>query len=199
MQSTSIIPESSALAISETVSEIKPKAKRGRPKSFACLHAEGLERSGLGLLNAHSKRAKVDYAHRMAVLSAIRKAGEETQTRVFGFTLNDVMLGTHYFPPGYDTAATEIGRWIATHDALDEEKHAAIEIVTAARDEGISWADIRAHFRNLRLGEKQGNALSLFAHLARAYDEYIRNFPATTQDARIGGINNLLDAVENPE
>ena len=185
--------------IKETVSEIKPKAKRGRPKSFACLYYEGMERSGLGLLNAHSKRAKIDYAHRMATFSAIRKAGEEIQTRVFGFTWNDIKLGTHHFPPGFDTAATEIGRWLTSCDESEEASSAAVEIVTAARGKGISWADIRDHFRKLRLGERQGNALSLYAHLARAYDDYIRNFPATTDKARVAGIRNLLDAVENPE
>lgn len=185
--------------IKETVSEITPKAKRGRPKSFARELAEDSAFKGLGPQNAHSMRAKVDSAIRLAFIGPLLKAADETNVRIMGCTWNDIKQGTHHFPPGFDTAATEIGRWLVSYDESAEAQARALEIVGDARDEGISWTDIRAHFRKLRLGERQGNALSLFTHLARAYDEYISNFPATTDQARVAGIRNLLDAVENPE
>ena len=181
----------------KTVSENPPK--RGRPKSFACEYAESLERSGLGPQTAHSKRAKIDYAHRLAFIGAYHKADPETQARIMGCTFQEIRSGTCHFPPGFDTAATEIGRWLALYEESDDAKEQALKLTADARTRGIGWREIKNHFRMLRLGERQGNAISLFIHLARAFDDYCRKFPATTQAAKVGGVRNLLDAIQLPE
>jgi hypothetical protein len=178
-----------------------PKPKRGRPKSKARSYAEALEKV-VGLPpSCESDRSKTDVAFRQMFFNAYHDASAEIQIRLMGFLPADILAGSAKLPRGYPTAATEIGRWIegAPEAERAEAETVALQIVANARDTGASWRDIRTHFRKMRLGEREGNALSLFRHLARAYDEYVAKFPNTTQQTRIGGIMNLLEAVESPD
>lgn len=181
----------------ETFSENTPKPKRGRPKTHQGVWLDGLIKNNLGPLEIHTRRGKMDYIYRLETLRAIQKMKPETQEIILGFPLDNVKNGTKPFPPGYDTAATEIGRFIESRNDNAEAVDAAMEILIDARTRGIPWRDIRAHFRKLRLGEKQGNALSLTMQLARALDDYTRKFPATTKAVRVAAIRNLLAIVED--
>ncbi|MEI6676848.1 MAG: hypothetical protein WCO57_16885 [Verrucomicrobiota bacterium] len=178
----------------ETVSENTPKAKRGRPMGSARTLANRLVAAGLGP-DAKSERSKINFALGLPLIGAIKKLQETDQRRVIGCTAGEIMSGAKDYQPGFYTTATEIGRYLNAGGNIST----VFEIILDARDKEIPWKEIKAHFRKLRLGERKGNAFSLFAHLGRAYDEYIRNFPATTPQARLAGIRNLLDAVENPE
>lgn len=131
----------------------------------------------------------------MEFIGAWARADSEKQMRIMNCTFDDVRAGNHSFPRGFNTAATEIGRWIVTHADTAEAEASSLVIVADARTRGIPWREIRAHFRALRIGPRQGNALSLFRHLATAFDDYCRMFPETTQLARMAGIQNLMDAI----
>lgn len=182
----------------ETDSKNTPKPKRGRPKSFTRYYAEALDKTQRMPESCGSNRSKIDTTFRQMFFNAYHDASVEIQIRVMEFSTADILAGSGKLPRGYPTAATEIGRWIegAPESEKAEAATVALQIVADARDKGISWRDIRTHFRKMRLGEREGNALSLFRHLARAYDEYIAKFPDTAQQARVGGVANLLNAIE---
>jgi hypothetical protein len=54
---------------------------------------------------------------------------------------------------------------------------------------------IRSHFRSLRLGERQGNAIALWIELSRTIDAYLARFPATTKQMIVGAVESLLEVV----
>jgi hypothetical protein len=178
----------------ETVSENTPKSKRGRPKSDLRLHSEMLASQGIPC-DGDSTRSKVNFSLFSKSIALISRAPSEMQMSILGFNTDEIMAGTKKFPPGFQTAATEIGRFMQTSTGHD----AVLERIAELINQGNKWSAIRSHFRALRLGARQGNALSLFRHLARAYDEYIQRFPDTTQEAAIGGIKNLLTELEDRE
>lgn len=182
----------------ETVSENTPKPKRGRPKSFQRTFADELDSKGFSSPSIRTTRGKMNASFAGAFIGAWIRAAPDIQSRIMNCSSDAIKAGTHRFPRGFDTAATEIGRWIEAQHDEDEAKEAALLIVADARDEDIPWRQIRAHFRTMRLGEREGSAVSLFQHLARAFDDYRRMFPATPHTAQVAGIRNLLDAVELP-
>jgi hypothetical protein len=122
----------------------------------------------------------------------IERAGTEAQRAVWGCTSADIMAGTGNLPKGWRTAAASIGRYLAATD--DDPTHVAGIVVEARRD-GISFGDIADHFRRLRLGDREGNAVSLTQALARALDEYRRRFPKTTDQQARAALQNVADAL----
>lgn len=167
--------------ISEKVSET-PKRKRGRPRSFVCSAAY-----------KGCYRTKVDWTFHLAAVGLIRGAGTEAQRAVWGCTRDEIMAGTGTLPKGWKTAAISIGRYLA---ATDDDPARVAGIVAKARRDGISFGDIAAHFRRLRLGEREGNATSLTLALERALDEYRRSFPKTTDRQALEALQNVADAVQ---
>jgi hypothetical protein len=180
----------------ETDSENTPKPKRGRPKSSARIYADFHDAAGRINPDIQTTRGKVNSALGSRFVGAWLKADEELQIRIMGFAGDALKSGTSPLPRGFTTAAIEITRWVETHDR-ETATQAALEIVAEARDKGLSWRDVKAHFRKLRLGEREGNAHSLTLHLSRAFDEYMSRFPATTRQAQAAAVRNLLEAIED--
>lgn len=179
----------------ETVSENTPKPKRGRPKSFQRICADDPG----SMAPDGCTRTKINWQLTVTFLGIIDKSTPEEQIRLMGYTCEELRFkhGGKLFPGAYKTGM-EVARYLTAIGDTTENRAAVLGVMLMARDEKIPWRDIAAHFRKLRLGSKEGDSLALFTHLARAYDDYIRNFPATKHQCRIGGIRNLLEAVELP-
>jgi hypothetical protein len=179
----------------ETNSENTPKPKRGRPKSFARICADSS-----GSINANGTlRTKLNFQYAVTFLGLIIKAPEETQREIMGCTCADLHAGKYdgKYPPGLMTLGYEAGRFLESINATDEDKSNALKLVLNARRAGVSMHDIKAHFRKLRLGEREGSAYSLTLHLSRAFDEYMSRFPATTRQAQAAAVRNLLEVIED--
>ena len=136
----------------------------------------------------------MNHAFRINALARVQKLlSAEERAVLFGLTDDDMRRRGHY-PRGWDSAALEIGRLLSAIDDDDTVRGYLLVAVNARRD-GVSWRVIRSHFRALRLGERQGNALSLLSELARTIDGYRSRFPATTEQMILGAVRNLLDIV----
>ena len=175
--------------ISEPVSE---KRRRGRPRSYARTYADKLQDISSIHESCGSERGRTNTAYRLLCLGKVRRllSVEELQT-LLGFTWEELRDGIKPFPRGWDSAANEIGRFIAD----DETARDYLLVAVNARRDGMPWRLIRSHFRNLRLGERQGNSLSLLTELARTVDDYCLRFPATTHQMITGAANSLLEIV----
>lgn len=175
--------------ITETVSENTPKRKRGRPITARGIHAK--EKSIYA--DSETTRSHLNFSFRCSFHGIISKLSDERANEVFGFTKDDIMARRHLEKrKGMETASVQIVRWIETHGTKED----ALDIIADARGKGYTWTIIGKHFRNLRLGEREGNAMSFTSHLCRAFDDYIARFPATTTQAQVSAIRNLLDLVE---
>ena len=177
-------------AISENLSE-NGKRKRGRPRSHHRTEAEKLPAS---LRPEGCLRTTIDAVFSGVALQIILAAGEETQRTVWGCIGDDIMAGRGKFPKGWKAAAVAIGRYAETDDALAADMVA--RIVADARRDGISFGQIATHFRRLRIGEREGNAHSLAAALARTVDEYRRRFPKTTEQQVRAALQTVAEAGE---
>jgi len=140
-------------------------------------------------------RSQVNRAYCLTLINALHEASEAIQRTICGCTTNEVQAGTGHFPTGFWGAAESVGRWIE----VGGDKGQAVEIVTDARKRNISFGDIAKHFRNLRLGEKKGNAISLTIALARTLDEYQKTFPKTTMQQRRAALMSLLEDLEEDQ
>jgi len=177
---------------SENVSE-KPTSKRGRPRSRIRASAENLERAGLqaeGCL-----RTKINHAYLVAFLRVLR-ANPEAFRAFVGHTEEEIASGAARLPKGHLAAAIEIARYIEQNEGSAEE---AVRIAADARGRGISFGDIAAHFRRLRLGEKEGSAGALTTALVRTVDAYRRQFPKTTDQQVLAALENVAGLVADPE
>lgn len=175
--------------IMEKLSENK-KGKHGRPRSERRMV---LETSALAAVAPEGcLRTKVDWTYGLAFMCAVSDAGEAAALSVYGSTDEERMAGKKPFPKGWQTAFPEIGRYIkAGGDAAK-----VVEIVADARKRGFKFSDIGAHFRRLRLGDREGNALALTVALSRTLDRYARRFPKTTPEQKRAAVENLLDALD---
>ena len=175
--------------IMEKLSENK-KGKRGRPRSSARQFVEDLPPN---LQPEGCPRTKVNFAKGLELQNAILINGTEDQQRaVFGFTAKDIEGGGHPFPPGWKTLAVEAGRCI--EDGGDAAE--AADIVVDARRRGIKFSAIAAHFRGLRLGDREGTARALGVALARTLDRYAAQFPKTTKEQQRAAVARLLEIVD---
>ena len=173
--------------ISENFSET-PKRKRGRPRGENSHKVEFYKK--MNCLPEGGTRTKSEWAFSMKFFNAIHNADADTQRAVWGCTYAQISAGTHRPPKGWQTAAGSVGRYLAATD--DDPAHVAGIVVKARRD-GISFGDIAAHFRRLRLGDREGNAVSLTQALARALDEYRKRFPKTTDEQARAALHNVAD------
>jgi hypothetical protein len=181
-----------AEGISESGSE---KRRRGRPRSWKRNLAEDLRRRGLSPSDCRCERSQMNNAYRLSALGpALRLLTAEERTVLFGATDDELRSGGT-FPRGWDSAALELGRLLHGIDADDDTAADYLRVAVNARRDGVSWRAIRSHFRSLRLGERQGNALSLLSELARTIDCYRSRFPATTDQMIVGAVESLLEVV----
>jgi hypothetical protein len=134
----------------------------------------------------------MNWVYHLSLVRAIQKAPEASQRLILGCTAKDIEAGQQALPKGFRGAAESAGRWIEAGG----DPAAAVDIVADARQRGISFGDITTHFRSLRIGEREGSALSLTRTLARTLDEYQKRFPKTTDDQRIGAVRSLLSILE---
>ena len=161
----------------ETVS----KKKQGRPKGYASLSLLSLENDGLrGLLPEGGHRTLVNHIFMQDVLQLIIGADESVQRTVWGCVKSEIASGTANFPRGWKTFAPEIGRYLSIAD--DDEKQNALNVIVDARQRGLSWSDIGAHFRTCRLGEREGNPGALSLAINRAINDFKKRFPKTSED-----------------
>jgi len=173
--------------ISEKLAE---KRKRGRPK--------GYERQFMDALPSYLRpeggtRTKTDWAFMMPVQGPLQKADTDTQRAILGCTADELKAGTHSWPRGFKTAAVEAGRYLK---ATGADAGTVLRVIADARKAGTPWADIAAHYRRLRLGDRKGNAWTLTKALARTLDEYRRRFPKTPPEQTRAAVENLLDLLD---
>lgn len=170
------------------------KPRRGRPRSWIRQFADRLDQQGL-LLNCGCDRSRTNEAYRAAAMGPVLRllsAGE----RAVLFGVNDEQRRSGAtLPRGWSSAALEIGRLLERIDDDDNTVRGYLLVAVNARRDGVSWRTIRSHFRSLRLGERQGNALSLLSELARTIDGYRARFPATTDQMIAGAVRSLLGIV----
>ncbi len=179
-------------AISENISE---KRKRGRPRTHQRTFIEALPESLQP--NAKTMRSKMDHAFSMAALTAVTTADADTQRAVWGCTEEEIRAGTGHFPKGWQGAAVEAGRFLEATGADADETASVARTMADARKRGLSFRDIAVHYRRLRLGKREGNALSLTTAIARTIDDYRRRFPLTTQEQTSEALRSVLAFVEN--
>ena len=177
--------------IPETVSE---KPRRGRPRSIVREVADRYDRM-LGVPGC--QRTKVNEAYRLRATGRAYDLPDNEQRILLGTTKADAMSGKGpgKFPPGWQTAAEEIGRFLVSIAADDDTAADYLRVAVQARRDGISWRGIRSHFRSLRLGERRGNAIALWIELSRTIDAYLARFPATTKQMVVGAVESLLEVV----
>lgn len=182
-----------AEGISETVSE---KPRRGRPRSIVREVADRYDRT-LGVPGC--QRTKVNEAYRLRATGRAFDLPDDEQRILFGSTKAEIWSGKGpgKFPPGWQTAAEEIGRFLVSIDADDDTAAEYLRVVVQARRDGIGWRKIRSHFRSLRLGERCGKVQPLVLELARAVDAYRSRFPATPTETLIAAARRLIVALSD--
>jgi hypothetical protein len=167
--------------------------KRGRPRSPQRAYIEGPGRlyAAEGCL-----RTRVNDAYRTEFTVVVQKAPAEIQKLVWGHTEAEIMGASGgSFARGYRAMAESIGRWIAAGG----DREQALKVVVDALKRGLSFRDISEHFRRLRLGERQGKALSLYRALCRTVDDYRKRFPKTTNQQTITAVQSLLEGLESAQ
>jgi hypothetical protein len=177
-----------AEGISETVSE---KPRRGRPRSVVREVADGMDRM-LGVSGC--QRTKVNEAYRLRATGRAFDLTDDEQRILFGSTKAEIWSGKGpgKFPPGWQTAAEEIGRFLVSVGADDDTAADYLRVVVQARRDGIGWRRIRSHFRSLRLGERRGDVRPLLLELARTVDAYRSRFPATPDEIVVAAARRLV-------
>ncbi len=179
--------------ISEPGSE---KRKRGRPRSWVRTFADELRRSNLIPEGCGSERSRMNVAYRAAANGpAMRLLSADERTVLLGASDDELRRGTKTFPRGWESVAVEIGRLLSSLGADDETERGYLLVAVNARRDGASWRTIRSHFRALRLGKRQGNAISLTTELARTIDGYRSRFPAMTDTMVAGAVESLLEVL----
>ena len=159
-------------AVSETVS----KKKRGRPLSRQSSELAGIPGC---FLPEGCRRTRINSMFSQEVLCMFNHATKKIQRIVWGCTSDEIMSGSKDFGPGWRTYTPEIGRYIAE---CDDEAGDVRNCIIDARKRGLSWSDIAAHFRKLRLGEKSGNKSALTADLCRTINQFRKQFPKTSDE-----------------
>ena len=178
--------------ISESVSK---KRKRGRPRSWTRERADRYDRM---FPDSNCERTKMNQAYRLGALRIAFDLPDDEQRILFGFTKTEAFAGkarTGKFPKGWGNTADEIGRFLVSLAGDESAEAEWLRIAVNARRNGIPWRDIRSHFRALRLGQRQGNAMALTTELARTIDGYRSRFPATTDQQMIGAVESLLEVL----
>lgn len=169
------------------------KKKRGRPRSVA---GEVAAQLPAALLPEGCRRSKVNYAYRLRALRpVVHRMPDGDRADLLGCTVGDIRKGAARFPRGWDTTAEEIGRFLHAIDADDDTEDKYLRVALKARRDGLSWRDIRSHFRRLRLGDRHGNSMSLTRELAVTIDGYRSRFPDTADEVIQAAVESLLSIV----
>lgn len=153
------------------------KKRRGRPKG---LQAELIATLGAGLTAEGCNRTKMNDIYALKLIGALEDADPSDFRAVMGHSEEEMMAGCR-FPKGYKTAANEIGRFMVMSGTPGKE---VIRVVADARNGGATYARIAAHFRELRLGKRQGNVHALASAIIRAINEYQKHFAMTEDEIR---------------
>ena len=124
--------------------------KRGRPK--------GAGRRYMEIIDPHvhlrgCDRTKVNFAYAMLGLDIIQ-SDEDRHKRIFGCTIQERIRGEACLPRGCTAAFEQIGRLITEIGADADEQRQVVAVVQEAVERGCTWADIKAHYRRLRLAAK---------------------------------------------
>jgi hypothetical protein len=179
-----------------TISEsVSGKRKRGRPRTWI---RESADQYGRMFGGSNCERTNTNEAYRLRAVRIAFDLPDEEQRVLFGFTKAEAWngkAGTGRFPPGWKTAAEEIGRFLVSLAGNKSAETEWLRVAIEARRNGIPWRDIRSHFRAIRLGKRQGNAISLTTELARTIDGYRSRFQATTDQQMIGAVESLLEVL----
>lgn len=139
-------------------------AQRGRPRSITRIVADQVGGEGC-------TRTLLNFYHGAALQGGIKELGEEAHARVFGTSQS--------FPVGYKGTAAEFGRYIEMSGADPvEEARTFMQFF----DGGSSWRSLRAYYRLLRLGIREGNGEILARAIHRTITDYRKNFPKITDD-----------------
>lgn len=173
-----------------TIPENISKKKRGRPKGFG---SRSLELASFAYAVDGGHRTKINWVFMLQALRLVRDASEDVQRIVWGCTADDIESGNARFPKGWRTYAPEIGRFLQEIDS--EDKPDVLKVIVDARQRGLSWSDIAAHYRALRIGEKSGNEDALMNALLRAVNQFRKQFPKTPDDVYVNAASRLVEAM----
>jgi hypothetical protein len=176
------------------VSENGSINRRGRPRGFG---SQMLELSGFAHMVDGGHRTKVNWVFMLQALRLVRDAGEDVQRIVWGCTADDIESGNARFPKGWTTYGPEIGRFLIQID--DEERAAVLKFIVDARQRGLSWSDIGAHYRALRLGEKTGNEDALTNALLRTVNQFRKQFPKTPAYVFVNATSRVAQAMTSED
>uniref|UniRef100_A0A7V4LDB5 Uncharacterized protein n=1 Tax=Desulfobacca acetoxidans TaxID=60893 RepID=A0A7V4LDB5_9BACT len=166
--------------------------KRGRPKGIGRRYMEFMDPK---VRIRGCERTKVNFAYAMLGLDLFLK-DETIYRKVFGSTIQDAMAGEKRLPKGSLAALEQVGRLITEMEATDDEKNQIVDVVQDAVSRGCTWADIRAHFRRLRLGDHEGEAKGVERAVLRAVAEFRKSFPKTPPAIIVQGLRDALRQVE---
>lgn len=163
----------------ETVSETT-KRKVGRPKSKFWETAKMLGSHGA----EGCARTKLDYVRMIFILGAVQKdRSDEDQHLALGITKADFRSGKGTFAPGFRTMAVEACRWC---EASGANRRQAANIIIDARRRGLSFPDLYAHFRRLRLGDRKGSKEGFLLAIERTVNDHLRRFSGTDRATLTG-------------
>ncbi len=139
-------------------------------------------------------RTKVNFAYAWLGLDPLIK-DEDRYPKIFGFTVQEVMSGEKCFPRGSHAAFEQIGRLIVEIGADADEKRQIMDVVQEAVENGCTWAEIKAHYRRLRLGNREGDVDGMKRAGLSAVAEYRKKFPKTSCETVAQALRDILDRV----
>lgn len=170
-----------------TAENFSKKAKRGRPRSSQRLFAE------TNLMAEGVPRTQTHAGYAFLLFKTVAMADEETQRSIWECTRAEIRNGKAELPKGWKSAATEAGRFMA---ATNADADLVLQAVADARKRGIPFSTIAAHYRSLRLGERQGSTEALTKLLSRTLEAYRKSFPKTSDRQVATAALNLWNACE---
>lgn len=175
-----------------TDSENNSKKQRGRPKGIA---TRSLELSSFAYTVEGVHRTKINWIFMLEAIRLIRNADQDIQRIVWGCTADEIESGHARFPKGWKTYAPEIGRFL--QDVDDECRPGVLQAIVDARQRGLPWCDIAAHYRRQRLGEKTGNEDALMNALLRVVNQFRKQFPKTPEHVYVNAAHRLSRALSD--
>ena len=173
----------------ETISET-PKPKVRRPKSK---YWDVVKKLGPFCVGGCA-RAKLDEARMISIFSAATKdRSDEEQRLAIGAANAEIRNGTGKIAPGFKPTAIEATRWCESSGATHKQ---AVDIIIEARRRGSSYPEIHAHFRRIRLGDRQGTKTGFLHAIERAINDHLRRFSGTDKATITGFLREYVEALE---
>jgi len=137
-------------------------------------------------------RTRMNWSYRMDFLGLLKKATQAQQRAIIGCTTDEITAGTK-FPRGFYAAAEQIGRWLAAGGDDSE----IIPVLVVVRGDGMSFREIAFKFRELRLGEKEGNLNNLYHTILRDVDEFRKQFPKFKNEQILDVLSEVFEHVRH--